>query len=72
MYTDHSDDVAELAKTDPTSSLLALAILYDELLKDVDQTNIPASAQDISPKEHIPTVYFDPPSREMSPPWDSK
>ena len=64
----HSDDVAELEKTDPNSSMLSLSSLSVELLKDADQINIPASAKDISPKEHIPTVDLDPPSREMSPP----
>ena len=68
VQTGHSDDAAKFEKTDPNSSLLALASLSVELLKDVDQTNIPTFSQDISPEEHIPTVDLDPPSREMSPP----
>ena len=44
MQTSHSDDVAELEKTNPNSSLLALASLSAKLLKDTDQTNIPPSA----------------------------
>ena len=72
MQTNHSDDVDELEKNDPNSFLLALASVYAELLKDDDQKNIPAPAQDISPEEHGPTVDLDPPSREMSPPQDSK
>ena len=61
VQTGHSYDVVELEKTDPNSSLLALASISAELLKDADQTNIPASAQDISPEENIPTIYLDPP-----------
>ena len=72
MHTSNSDDVAGLEKIDPNSSLLALASLSAKLLKDADQTNILASTQDISPKEHIPTIDLDPPSRVMSPPQDSK
>ena len=68
MQTNHSDDVAELEKTNPNSPLLALAIILAELLKDSDQKNVPSSAQDISPKEHIPTIDLDPPSKEVSPP----
>ena len=67
VQTSHSNDVAELEKTDPNSSMLALASLSIELLKDVDQLNILAPAQDISPEEHIPNVELYPPSREMSP-----
>ena len=63
MQTGHLDDVAKLEKTDPNSSLLSLSSLSAELLKDADQTNIPASSQDISPEEQIPIVDLDPPSR---------
>ena len=69
---DHLDDVSKLEKTDPNSSLLALASLSIELLKDANETKISVSAQDISPKEHIPTIDMDLPSREMSPPRHSK
>ena len=31
---------------------------------------IPTSVQDISPEEPLPTIDLDPPSMEMSPPWD--
>ena len=72
MQTSHSDDVAELEKTNPNSPLLALAIILAELLKDVDQKNVPSSTQDISPEEHIPAIDLDPPSREVSAPRDSK
>ena len=72
MQTGHSDDVAELEKNDPNSSMLALASISSKLLKDVNQMDIPAYDQDISPEEHIPTVDLDPPSREMSPPRDSQ
>ena len=72
VKTGHSDDEAEVEKTDPNSSLLALASLSTKLLKEANQTNIPAFAQDISPEEHIPNVDLDPPLREMSPSWYSK
>ena len=70
MQIGHLDDVAELEKNDPNSSLLALSIISTKLLKDVDQMDIPASDQDISPKEPLPTIYLDLPSTGMSPPWD--
>ena len=68
MQTGHSDDVDELEKTNPNSSLLALASLSTELLKDVDQKNIPAPSQDISLEERSPTIDLGPPSRQMIPP----
>ena len=33
---------------------------------------IPTSVQDISPENPLPTIDLDPPSIEMSPPWDFK
>ena len=50
VETGHSDDEAEVDKTDLNSSLLALASLSAELLKNVDQMDILASVQDIIPK----------------------
>ena len=42
VQTDHSDDEAKVEKIDPNSSLLALASIFVELLKDVDQMDIRA------------------------------
>ena len=54
--TGHLDDEAEVEKNDPNSSLLALAILSIELLKDTDQMDI------LTSKYPLPTVDLDPPS----------
>ena len=45
VQTGHSDDEAEVEETDPNSSLLALASISTELLKDSNQMEIPASVQ---------------------------
>ena len=66
--THHPHDEAEVEKTDPNSSLLALANLSTELLKDANQMDILAYVQGISPKYPLPNVDLDPPSTEMSPP----
>ena len=58
----HPDGEAEVEKTDPNSSLLALASLSAELRKDTDQMDIPESIQDISPQDPFPTVDLDMPS----------
>ena len=53
--TGHLDDDAEVERKDPNSSLLALAILSTELLKDTDQMDIPTS------EDPLPTIDLDPP-----------
>ena len=68
--TSHPNDEAEVEKIDPNSSMLALASLSSKLLKDVNQMDILASDQDISPEDPLPTVNLDPPSIEISAPWD--
>ena len=62
--TDHLNDEAEVEEINPNSSLLAVASVSAELLKDTDQMDIPASEDPLS------TVDLDPPSTEISPPWD--
>ena len=64
--------MAEAYKPDPDSPLFTLDHVSTESLKDVDRETIPAPAQDMSPDRHIPSVDIDPPSREMSPPQESK
>ena len=61
--TGHPNDESEVEEINPNSSLLALAILSTELLKDTNQGDIPAS------EDRLPTVDLDPPSTEISPPW---
>ena len=54
--TDHMNDEVEVEEIIPNSSLLELASLSIELLKDTDQMDIPES------EDPLPTVDLDPPS----------
>ena len=53
-----------MEEINPNSSLLALANLSVEFIEDTNQKDIPAS------EDPLPTVDLDPPSIEISPPWD--
>ena len=54
--TDHMNDEVEVEEIIPNSSLLELASLSIELLKDTDQMDIPES------EDPLPIVDLDPPS----------
>ena len=60
--TGHLNDEIKVEEINPNSSLLALASLSAELLKDTDQMDIPTS------EDPLPNVHLNPPSTKISPP----